>query len=247
MAYNKTLWNKKFPLESDKSYRYSYTKVIYEVPISFLVADFIYYGNHFITDLATNNIFESYKEFIDESLNVYIDNVRIEDVIIDPDGNGSNVKFEIPATNPDGHLYISYIPLYDNVGDQTNQFSGSRSTAAVRSLDFSYSYIEEFRKAINDIELYLDIIPTMWVNQDIKGDYHIIPGITRFDRAHLSQLQLAINAIATYFNNHPDFPIGYNNYEFTSIDTSDILMVQYIEEVAMYINDIEQTIIDKNL
>lgn len=183
------------------------------------------------------------------SMKVYINGRPIAFTLLASPGT-----FQVDLPCEDGYMWVEYVV---DTSDAAKTLGDTRATleaqdgiiAGVIYPDVTDDLIIRIRRAINNIEAYLGIIPTIWTggktNTLRSGPSNIIPGTTPVYADHILEMVAAVQRVENRFDTM--IPITYPRYTFYSTYHTDVFMIQYVEDIMEAIQRIERTILDSSL
>ena len=200
------------------------------------------------TKLGTNNEFITSYAYTSSSLKVFVNGVIVLDEYITITGD---TTFTVNTAVGDGFMYVDYYPQEAEycMGDHTAEVNALMIRGTYYTGPITPEDITRCRKAINAMQIQSDYVPTNWIggaNNDIKsGAQNIIKGVTRIYGEHIIEIQDSLVDLAYHLSSlttEENTPVVVPT--FTIVVNSNNYSVQWIEEIRLAINTLENNLID---
>jgi hypothetical protein len=227
-------------------YRKSFTK-IREIPSINGDTSAYWEGETYLkTKLMTENTFVTEYEFIASSLVVMIDGVPVQSGAIEITGADTFVLNS--GTLSDGYMYVDYNPSDVNycVGNHVAEIDAARLRATHYNGTIMANDIIRCRQAVNAMQVQSETVPSGWIggadNNQTSRSTGIIYGQTHIYGVHITELQNAILDLADHLTSISSETMVAPT--FTTVGTLENYNVQWIEEIRVAINFLEQYLIN---
>lgn len=239
----------------EESVDIGYTKILVEVPEALWGASIIssYWTSEpigmtkFYNSLTTtpSKVFQTSFNIEESTLKVYLNGI-----IIPINITGINM-FEIDGIQPDGYLWIEYVV---SEADANKAISNTKDTLEAKGgiiaqyvmPEFDFDIIIKLRRIINNLEAYLDMLPTTWIggadNIIRSTPNNIISGLTPIFADHLKELVYAVQKIEQDLDTK--VPIRIPRYLFSKISYTSTYMIKYLEEIMEDLMSLEKIILN---